>query len=70
MDSWAYNGAMMNGTIQKKKDSLSDFQGLLFVFEVGDDFCSRARAGRHPPISSIYLAAAWSIDLYLYTQMY
>ena len=23
----------MNGTIQKKKDSLSDFQGLLFVFE-------------------------------------
>ena len=28
----------MNGTIPKKKDSLSDFQGLLFVFEVGDDF--------------------------------
>ena len=23
----------MNGTIQKKKDSRSDFQGLLFVFE-------------------------------------
>ena len=23
----------MNGTIQKKKDSLSDFQGLLSVFE-------------------------------------
>ena len=23
----------MNGTIQKKKDSLSDFQGLLFMFE-------------------------------------
>ena len=23
----------MNGTIQKKKDSLSDFQGLVFVFE-------------------------------------
>ena len=23
----------MNGTIQKEKDSLSDFQGLLFVFE-------------------------------------
>ena len=28
----------MNGTIQKKKKSLSDFQGLFFVFEVGDDF--------------------------------
>ena len=28
----------MNGTIQKKKDSLSDFQGLLFVFEVDKDF--------------------------------
>ena len=28
----------MNGTIQKKKDSLSDFQTLLFVFEVGEDF--------------------------------
>ena len=28
----------MNGTIQKKKNSLSDFQGLLFVFEVGEDF--------------------------------
>ena len=28
----------MNGTIQKKKNSLSDFQGLLFVFEVGADF--------------------------------
>ena len=28
----------MNGTIQKKKDSLSDFQGFLFVFEVGDEF--------------------------------
>ena len=28
----------MNGTIQKEKDSLSDFQGLLFVFEVGEDF--------------------------------
>ena len=26
----------MNVTIQKKKNSLSDFQGLLFVFEVGD----------------------------------
>ena len=25
-------------TIQKKKYSLSDFQGLLFVFEVGEDF--------------------------------
>ena len=25
----------MNGTIQKKKDSHSDFQGLLFVFECG-----------------------------------
>ena len=23
----------MNGTIQKEKDSLSDFQGLFFVFE-------------------------------------
>ena len=23
----------MNGIIQKKKDSLSDFKGLLFVFE-------------------------------------
>ena len=28
----------MNGTIQKKKNSLADFQGLLFVFEVGEDF--------------------------------
>ena len=28
----------MNGTIQKKKNSLSDFQGLLVVFEVGEDF--------------------------------
>ena len=28
----------MNGTIQKKKNSLSDFQGLLFVFEVGKAF--------------------------------
>ena len=28
----------MNGTIQKKKNSLSDFQGLLFFFEVGEDF--------------------------------
>ena len=28
----------MNGTIQKKKNSLSDFQGLRFVFEVGKDF--------------------------------
>ena len=28
----------MNGTIQKKKNSLSDFQRLLFVFEVGEDF--------------------------------
>ena len=28
----------MNVTIQKKKISLSDFQGLLFVFEVGEDF--------------------------------
>ena len=28
----------MNGTIQKKKNSLSDFQGLLFVFKVGKDF--------------------------------
>ena len=28
----------MNGTIQKKKDSFPDFQGLLFVFEVGEDF--------------------------------
>ena len=28
----------MNGTIQKKKNSLSDFQGLPFVFEVGEDF--------------------------------
>ena len=29
----------MNGTIPKKKDSLSDFQGgLLFVFEVDEDF--------------------------------
>ena len=28
----------MNGTIQKKKNSLSDFQGLLFVFEVVEDF--------------------------------
>ena len=29
----------MDGTIQKKKNSLSlsDFQGLLFVFEVGED---------------------------------
>ena len=26
----------MNETIQKKKNSLSDFQGLLFVFEVGE----------------------------------
>ena len=26
-------GNTMNGTIQKKKDSLSDFQGLLFVLE-------------------------------------
>ena len=43
----------MNGTIQKKKNSLSDFQGLLFVFEVGKDFLLQAQAGRHPPISSI-----------------
>ena len=28
----------MNETIQKKNNSLSDFQGLLFVFEVGEDF--------------------------------
>ena len=28
----------MNVTIQKKKNSLSEFQGLLFVFEVGEDF--------------------------------
>ena len=28
-----YRQHTMNGTIQKKKDSLSDFQGLLFVFE-------------------------------------
>ena len=28
----------MNVAIQKKKNSLSDFQGLLFVFEVGEDF--------------------------------
>ena len=28
----------MNGTIQKKKDFLSDFQRLLFVFKVGKDF--------------------------------
>ena len=28
----------MNETIQKKINSLSDFQGLLFVFEVGEDF--------------------------------
>ena len=28
----------MNVTIQKKENSLSDFQGLLFVFEVGEDF--------------------------------
>ena len=28
----------MHGTIKKKKNSLSDFQGLLFVFEVGEDF--------------------------------
>ena len=28
----------MNGTIQNKKNSLSDFQGLLFIFEVGEDF--------------------------------
>ena len=28
----------MNETIQKKKNSLSDFQGLLFLFEVGEDF--------------------------------
>ena len=28
----------MNGTIQKKKNSLPDFQRLLFVFEVGEDF--------------------------------
>ena len=60
----------MNGTIQKKKDSLSDFQGLLFVFEVGEDFLQQARAGHHSPISSIYLVVAWSIDLYPYTQMY
>ena len=28
----------MHVTIQKKKNSPSDFQGLLFVFEVGEDF--------------------------------
>ena len=28
----------MDGTIQKKINPLSDFQGLLFVFEVGEDF--------------------------------
>ena len=28
----------MNGTIQKKQNSLPDFQGLLFVFEVGENF--------------------------------
>ena len=28
----------MNGTIQKKKDSLSDFQGLLFVFDCSDHY--------------------------------
>ena len=28
----------MNGTIQKKNNSLSDYQGLLVVFEVGKDF--------------------------------
>ena len=60
----------MNGTIQKKKNSLSDFQGLLFVFEVSEDFLQQAQAGRHPPISSIYIVAALSIYLYLYTQMY
>ena len=60
----------MNVTIQKKKNSLSDFQGLLFVFEVGEDFLYQAQAGRHPPISSIYMVAALSIYLYLYTQMY
>ena len=48
----------MNVTIQKKKNSLSDFQGLLFVFEVGEDFLYQAQAGRHPPISFIYMVAA------------
>ena len=28
----------MNGPIQKTKNSLPAFQGLLFVFEVGEDF--------------------------------
>ena len=28
-----YRQHTVNGTIQEKKDSLSDFQGLLFVFE-------------------------------------
>ena len=28
----------MNWAIQKKKDSLSDLQGLLFVFEVDEEF--------------------------------
>ena len=60
----------MDVTIQKKKNSLSDFQGLLFVFEVGEDFLLQAQAGRHPPICSIYMVAALSIHLYLYTQMY
>ena len=50
----------------RKIPSSSDFQGLL----VGEDFPWQARAGRRLPISSIYMVAAWSIDLYLYTQMY
>ena len=59
----------MNVTIQKKKNSLSDFQGLLFVFEVGEDFLQQAQAGRHPPISSIYMVAALSIPIPLHTNV-
>ena len=62
----------MNVTIQKKKNSLSDFQGLLALsLKWVKIFCSRLKQGATPaPISSIYMVAAWSIYLYLYTQMY
>ena len=60
----------MNVTIEKNKNSLWLPRTPSFVFEVGEDFLLQAQAGRHPPIYSIFMVAAWSIYLYLYTQMY
>ena len=42
-----YRQHTMSGTIQKKKDSLSDFQGLIFVFECGVKIIRHAKGDSH-----------------------